>query len=131
MAFREKVGDVLAAGQSEFAGGHWWRKISKPAASPTACEGRLPISLVISAARSVARSVNSSAIRFTIATRSLTGHSLHAANASVAAGECLRHFRVRCKVESLGHLAGRRIGHLIGRALCHTFSRYHRNKGPV
>ena len=54
-------------------------------ASPTACAGRLPISLVISAARSVARSVNSSAIRFTTAARSATGRSLHAANASVAA----------------------------------------------
>jgi hypothetical protein len=54
-------------------------------ASPTACAGRLPISLVISAARSVARSVNSSAIRVTTAARSETGCSLHAANASVAA----------------------------------------------
>jgi hypothetical protein len=54
-------------------------------ASPTACAGRLPISLVISAARSAARSVNSSAIRFTTAARSATGRSLHVSNASVAA----------------------------------------------
>ena len=54
-------------------------------ASPTACAGRLPISLVISAARSAARSVNSSATRLTMAARSATGRRFHSAKASVAA----------------------------------------------
>ncbi len=54
-------------------------------ASPTAPPGRLPISLVIRAARSAARSVNSSATRLTIAARSATGRFRHSANALVAA----------------------------------------------
>src|ERR1700746_771002 len=101
--------------------------------SPTACAGRLPISLVISAARSAARSVNSSPMRFTTAARSATGRSLHTAHAPGAAagdrspppcrerlgrgGERLRYLSVRGEGESLGHLASRRVGYLIWRGL--------------
>ena len=46
-------------------------------ASPTACAGRLPISLVMIAASSAERSVKSSAIRVTIAARSATGRLRH------------------------------------------------------
>src|ERR1700722_17043530 len=54
-------------------------------ASPTACAGRLPISLVMIAASSAERSVKSSAIRVTIAARSASGRLRHCAKAAVAA----------------------------------------------
>ena len=54
-------------------------------ASPTACAGRLPISLVMIAASSVERSVKSWPTRATISARSAIGRLRHCANAAVVA----------------------------------------------